>query len=103
MTVKDTPKNQGLGRILACVYTIAAAREDATPEQLDRLRTDVVPTVKANLKKGGNLTLVYRAIRDVMPAGWTPTGQWATAIANPLQPIAGAAQVRGLDVGTLLS
>lgn len=66
----------------ALVLTLyaAAARADATPEQVEALRRQVMPVLEGVYLATGDQTPVRAVIRSVMGQGWRPAGQWAEQI-----------------------
>jgi len=66
-----------LGEALTFTMFVGAAHADATPAQRERIRQRVIPLL-GRYKADGDETPVRAAIRDVMGAEWSPSGDWAT-------------------------
>lgn len=64
---------------LAFTLFIGAARADATAEQVGRLRAEVMPLLDA-YRVTGDESPVRQKVREIMGAGWEPTGDWAAQI-----------------------
>lgn len=61
---------------------IAAAKSEASPEQLQALETTVIkPCSEEHWLKYGEEAPVLLAIREVMGANWTPSSLWTERIA----------------------
>jgi translation elongation factor EF-Tu-like GTPase len=68
-----------LAKMLRFVVYVSAARADADPEQLQRLRTEVPPLLDQLRADGQTLPVVNR-VREIMGPEWQPTGDWARQI-----------------------
>lgn len=67
---------EALSRALAFVMFAGAAKEDATPDQRDRLRK-VIPPLLDHYKAGRiQEDDVRRAIRKIMGQDWRPGPKW---------------------------
>lgn len=64
---------------LTVTLTIGAAREDATPDQVEGLKSDVLPTLAA-YKATGDIEPVLAAVYKVMGDGWKPGDAWQKQI-----------------------
>lgn len=71
---------ESLRREMAFLAYVSAAHAAATPVQREELRRRVQPLLPA-YKRDGNQGPVRAVVRDVMPTGWTPEGEWAEALA----------------------
>lgn len=90
--------------MLALVCTVAAATEDATPDQkraleavvpdFQRLRTSRDPDLIAQLE---------RTIERIMGPTWKPSGRWATARQDAHQIINDGIRSRGHDPAQLFA
>lgn len=76
-----------LGAWMAFIMYVGAARADASPPQLRRLRKEVVPTI--NKLKGrdaapedtkSTLIEILKQVQGIMGKEWKPQGEWMRAI-----------------------
>lgn len=61
---------------IALTLFLGAARAEATPEQLDRLR-ELMPPALQSYRRNGDEGPVRAAVAAVLGAGWEPSGEWA--------------------------
>lgn len=66
-----------IGPHLAMVMFMGAARADSSPDQLARLRGEVLPMMH---DKSTPYCDIIARVRDIMPAGWRLTGEWSASI-----------------------
>ncbi len=60
---------------LALVMLCGSARADASPEQLERLRGEVMPLL-LQFREDGVMRPVVEKIVKIMGVGWKPSGDW---------------------------
>ncbi|MFE7747061.1 hypothetical protein [Nocardia sp. NPDC057455] len=94
--IPHTPRNEALGDVLAMLFYVCAAHEDATAEQGRDLADRLRPEVQA-FKTHKDPGRVVDRLREIMPDGWRPQGQWADGIADPLGTIGRELLRRGIN------
>jgi hypothetical protein len=95
MTVPITPTTTLIGETLGLVFTIASAREDATPAQLNDLRA-LVPELRM-FKLSRDDTRIRAKLRDIMGDSWRPSSEWQAGIDDPLGRIGQELLKRGVS------
>jgi hypothetical protein len=66
---------------LGLVLYFGAARYDASPEQVEALREQVLPLMRSVYLPTGNEKPVLDGIRAVMGEGWLPNEEWRAKLA----------------------
>lgn len=90
----------GINAVVGFAYTVAAARQDATPHQLTQLRKRIVPLLKSNPRLlVSDPQRLTDELADIMGPDWKPSGQWAQGVANPMAQVETEARMRGVDLG----
>lgn len=70
----------GIPRAMTLIYLVAAARKDATPEQVDQLGA-AVDRLKAPVAEGGaSMGEVAQRVFEVMGPDWAPAEEWLVAM-----------------------
>jgi hypothetical protein len=69
----------GWGALVHLMLVLGAAREDATPAQRERMRKRVLPLIE-NLRETGDVSPIYRLIREIHGPDWRPSGEAADLI-----------------------
>ncbi|MFC9555563.1 hypothetical protein ACFTWF_32530 [Rhodococcus sp. NPDC056960] len=90
-----------IGRTLSFIMKVAAARQDATPDQLLQLRDRLVPRLR-EFQATGDTTLCEAILREIMGADWKPTGQFALGPGAALGHFTDEMRARGHDPNTIL-
>lgn len=76
----DLPSEAEIGRNMTFIYLVAAARADATPEQIVELKA-AVDQLEVPLAEGGvPMGDIARQVADIMGPGWLPADKWLDAI-----------------------
>lgn len=77
MTEIDT---SGISRAMTLIYLVAAARKDATPDQVEQLKA-AADRLKVPLAEGGGqMSDVAQRVVDIMGSDWLPADEYLDAI-----------------------
>lgn len=79
------------------VSLIAAARQDANPEQLRRLKAALAPFLRDS-RRILETDQIREKLAAVMGKDWKPTGEWAQGATNPMPEVEMQARARGFDL-----
>lgn len=66
---------------LRLLLLVGAARADATPEQLERLRAELPTALRGRYASTGDESEVRALLVKVMDPSWAPSGKWAEQLA----------------------
>lgn len=73
--IKAQPRNRALAGAMDFLLFMGAARKDANPRQVARIRTEVVPLL-AVYRENGNEAPIRAKIQQIMGPDWQPGSDW---------------------------
>ncbi|OZF33183.1 hypothetical protein CH296_11140 [Rhodococcus sp. 14-2496-1d] len=85
-----------IGEIVAFVATVAAARQEATPEQLEEMQRKLVPQLVA-MRATKSIDGAKTVLREIMGAEWKPRGELAVSPESALTLVEQGLRERGHD------
>lgn len=91
-----------IGEIVAFVARVAAARQDATPEQLDEMQRKLVPQLVA-MRATKSIDGAKTVLREIMGAEWRPQGELAVSPDSALILVEQGLRERGHDPETVFA
>lgn len=91
-----------IGEIVAFVARVAAAREEATPEQLEELQRKLVPQLMA-MRATKSIEGPKTVLREIMGADWKPRGELAVSPESALTLVEQGMRERGHDPETVFA
>ncbi|WP_032376783.1 hypothetical protein [Rhodococcoides fascians] len=91
-----------IGEIVAFVATVAAARQEATPEQLEELQRKLVPQLTA-MRVTKSIQGAKTVLAEVMGAEWKPRGELAVSPESALTLVEQGLRERGHDPETVFA
>ncbi|OZC80570.1 hypothetical protein CH274_15480 [Rhodococcus sp. 06-418-5] len=91
-----------IGEIVAFVATVAAARQEATPEQLEELQRKLVPQLTA-MRVTKSIVGAKTVLAEVMGADWKPRGELAVSPESALTLVEQGLRERGHDPETVFA
>ena len=74
-----SPDLSGLSRYMTLIYLVAAARKDATPEQVEQLKA-ATALLREPAGPGTGAGDVAQRVVDIMGPDWMPADEWIEAI-----------------------
>jgi hypothetical protein len=66
---------------LRLIFTVSAAKHDASPDQHKQLNERVPPLID-KLRQNGRTAPLYLALADIMGKDWKPSGHYETWLIN---------------------
>ncbi|WP_032389237.1 hypothetical protein [Rhodococcoides fascians] len=91
-----------MGEIVAFVARVAAARQEATPEQLEELQRKLVPQLAA-MRVTKSIQGAKTVLAEVMGADWKPRGELDVSPESALTLVEQGLRDRGHDPETVFA
>lgn len=85
MTGPQLPSPKNFGRALALPMLLGAAVADSTAERRLALREAILPLTEPFKRGEVSWADMRKAVYDVMPPGWEPSGEWAELAKDPYE------------------